>query len=595
MNNLQLGIVGNSNICALIDPKGEIKWCCLPRFDADPVFCSLLQNEPADSAGHGFMRIELSSLTGTEQQYLENSAILITRLFDDQGGAVEIIDFAPRFRQYGRLFCPAQLVRIVRPLSGSPRIRVLVRPSEDYGARRPAVTFGSNHIRFVAETNVMRLTTDCSITAVLEETSFILNEGLNFLMGPDETFRGSPAETVRHFQESTADYWRTWIRGLSIPFEWQEDVFRAAVTLKLAACDDTGAIIAAPTTSIPEHANSGRNWDYRFCWLRDAYFVVHALNSVNATRTMERYLGYVINVAAQAEAKLQPVYRISGKSDIEERIVDTLPGFLGMGPVRVGNQAFLQEQHDVYGSVIVAATHAFFDSRLAYLGNEGLFRRLESLGKLAVQLHATPDAGPWELRGRAYVHTYSSVMCWAACDRLAKIASRLQISDCAHNWKEEAEKIHNVISTRAWSSKRNSFVSTFEGQALDSSLLLLVELGFLTADDPRFASTVNAIESDLRHGDFVLRYKEPDDFGAPANAFTVCSFWYVDALVTLGRRDEARALFEKLLAMRNHLGLLSEDIDPVHGELWGNFPQTYSMVGLINSAIKLSVSWDDAF
>jgi GH15 family glucan-1,4-alpha-glucosidase len=594
MNDLHLGAIGNSSIGALVDDAGEIVWACLPRFDGDAVFCSLLRGKRTEG-DFGFMGVELSWLERTEQEYLPNTPILVTRLFDDRGGAVEIVDFAPRFRQYGRLFCPAQLVRIVRPISGSPRIRVLMRPADDYGRRRPEVTSGSNHVRFVGSSTVLRLTTDCSITAILEEMPFVLRNGICFVMGQDETMQGSVAEVARRFLELTEDYWHDWVRDLSIPFEWQDEIIRAAITLKLAAYDDTGAVIAAMTTSIPESPDSGRNWDYRFCWLRDAYFVVNALNRLNATRTMERYLGYIINVAAGSEGHLQPVYGITGRADLDEHIVETLPGYRGMGPVRIGNQAYRQVQNDVYGSAILAATHAFFDRRLASVGNEGLFRRLEVLGERAAQLYATPDAGLWELRGSAHVHTFSSVMCWVACDRLAKIARRLGILEATRRWREKADGIHAAICERAWSAGKASFVATFDGDSLDASLLLLAELGFLEAGDPRFAGTVAAVERELKRGDFIFRYTQADDFGKPENAFLVCTFWYIDALAALGRRDEARALFEATLARRNRLGLLSEDVNPVTGELWGNFPQTYSMVGLINSATRLSIPWDQAF
>ena len=594
MADLHLGVIGNSSVGALVDARGEIVWSCLPRPDGDAVFCSLLRAHEGD-AGFGFTDVELSWLARTEQAYLPNTPVLVTKLFDDRGGGVEIVDFAPRFRQFGRLFCPAQLVRIVRPVAGSPRVRIRMRPGDDFGARRPEVTSGSNHIRYVGSSHVLRLTTDCSITAVLEETPFVLRDAISFVIGPDETMQGSVAEVARRFLELTTDYWHDWVRDLSIPFEWQDEIIRAAITLKLAAYDDTGAIVAALTTSIPEAPGSGRNWDYRFCWLRDAYFVVNALNRLNATRTMERYLGYIINVAAGSEGLLQPVYRISGKADLEESLVESLPGYRGMGPVRIGNQAFRQVQNDVYGSAILAATHAFFDSRLSTVGNEGLFRRLEILGERAAALYATPDAGLWELRGSAHIHTFSSVMCWVACDRLAKIAGRLGIAEAMRRWRGEADRIHAAIVERAWSSKRACFVATFDGEQLDASLLLLAELGFLRADDPRFAATVGAIERELRRGDFIFRYTQPDDFGSPENAFLVCTFWYVDALAALGRREEARALFEATLARRNGLGLLSEDVNPSTGELWGNFPQTYSMVGLINSATRLSIPWDQAF
>jgi GH15 family glucan-1,4-alpha-glucosidase len=594
MSSLELGIIGNSSTSALVNGAGEICWACIPRVDADAVFCSLLR-ERREENDFGFLAVDLAGVTRTEQAYLPHTPVLVTRLYDGNGGALEITDFAPRFRQFGRLFCPSQLVRMVRPLAGSPRIRVLVRPACDNGRERREMTWGSNHVRYLAADYTVRLTTDCSITAILEGSPFVLREPVSLILGQDETLQGSVADVARRFLEQTVDYWQDWVRGLSIPFEWQEEIIRAAITLKLAAYDDTGAIIAAPTTSIPEAAGSGRNWDYRHCWLRDAYFVVNALNRLNATRTMERYLGYIINIAAAAGGALQPVYRVSGQPEMDERVVPTLPGYRGMGPVRVGNQAWRQVQNDVYGSTVLAATHAFFDRRLSAIGNASLFHQLESLGERAVAVHAAPDAGPWELRGVARIHTFSSIMCWAACDRLAKIAVRLQLPDRARYWQAHAERIHAVILARAWNARRGCFSATFDGDSLDASLLLLAELGFLPAEDARFAGTVNAVERELKRGDFVYRYTEPDDFGVPANAFIVCTFWYIDAITRLGRREEGRALFEAMLARRNGLGLLSEHIDPASGELWGNFPQTYSMVGMIKSATRLSVPWHQAF
>jgi GH15 family glucan-1,4-alpha-glucosidase len=266
-----------------------------------------------------------------------------------------------------------------------------------------------------------------------------------------------------------------------------------------------------------------------------------------------------------------------------------------MGPVRIGNQAYKQVQHDVYGSAILAATHIFFDQRLTRRGDEGLFRRLEELGEQAARNFDQPDAGLWELRGGARVHTFSAVMCWAGCDRLARIAAHLCLTERAGYWREHADRIHRVIEERAWNARRNAFASTFDGDAMDASLLLLAELDFLDAGDPRFAATVAAVEQDLLRGGYIFRYVEKDDFGEPENAFLVCTFWYVNALAAVGRRDEARALFERLLASRNRHGLLAEHIDTRTGELWGNFVQTYSMVGLINSAIRLSMRWDQAF
>jgi GH15 family glucan-1,4-alpha-glucosidase len=473
--SLDLALIGNCTVGALLDGMGRIVWGCYPRFDGDPVFCSLLNAEQ----DQGFFDIELIDFARAEQAYVENTAIVRTCLYDTRGGAVEILDFAPRFELFGRMFRPTMLVRRLRRLEGSPRVRVRLRPVCDNGRARPTTTWGSNHVRYVMPALALRLTTDVSITAILDETPFFLENTATLLLGPDETVHDSAAETGRRFLEETERYWQEWVRFLGIPFEWQEAVIRAAITLKLNAYDDTGAIIAAMTTSIPESANSGRNWDYRYCWLRDGYFVVNALNRLGATRTMERYLAYIVNVAAEAGAgPLQPVFGIDGRARIDERIAEGLAGYRGMGPVRIGNQAYAQVQHDVYGSAVLAATHIFFDQRLTRRGDVTLFRQLEALGERAAKSFDQPDAGLWELRNSSHVHTFSSVMCWAACDRLARIATRLDLADRAAHWQGAAKRIHAVISERAWNWKRSCFAATFEGATVDASLLLLAEVGF---------------------------------------------------------------------------------------------------------------------
>ena len=595
MTSLDLGLIGNGTIGVLINAEAEIVWGCFPRFDGDPAFCSLLRTRGRDD-DFGFFAVELVDAVTSEQEYLANTPILVTRLRDRHGGVVEITDFAPRFHHHGRMFAPMMLVRQITRTAGNPRVRLRVRPARDYGRHRTDNTCGSNHVRYVGTELALRLTTDAPVTTVVEENPFFLEHTITLLLGPDETVQGAVADVGNRFLDETAAYWREWVRSLGIPFEWQDAVIRAAITLQLNVFEDTGAIIAAVTTSIPEVAGGQRNWDYRYCWLRDAYFVVNALNRLGATRTMERYLSYIVNlVAGTTDGRLQPVYGISGRPVPDERTVDSLPGYRGMGPVRVGNQAYQQAQHDVYGSAILAATHVFFDRRLPRTGDEILFRRLETLGERCAALFDQPDAGLWELRGAARVHTSSSVMCWAGCDRLARIAAHLGLSDRADYWRAHAARLHAVICQRSWSPRREAFVATMDGDALDASLLRLNELGFLADDDPRYASTVRAIGRDLRRGDYVFRYVEADDFGAPENAFLVCTFWYINALAAVGQRDDARALFEKVLASRNRHGLLAEHIDPRTNEHWGNFVQTYSMVGLIASAIRLSVRWDQAF
>lgn len=595
MSDLNLGVIGNCSFSALIDQQARIVWCCLPRFDGDPVFCDLLGNgERPDSKRTGLFDIQVEKLTRSEQEYIDNTAVLVTRLEDADGCLIEVTDFAPRFRHYGRQYRPMTLVRRIVPIRGTPRIRIRLRPVFDYGAAAPSITYASNHIRYVGPHLALRLTTNAPITYVLHETTFYLEEPLTLFLGPDESLTAPVVVTGDDFLEKTITYWREWVRHLAVPLDWQDAVIRAAISLKLCSFEETGAIVAAMTTSIPEAPATGRNWDYRFCWLRDAFFVVRALNRLGAIDIMENYLRYLRNIVAKAkDGHLQPVYGIGLEARILEREIDSLPGYRGMGPVRVGNQAYEHFQHDVYGDVILAATQAFFDRRLLRAVGEADFLQLETVGERAFMLYDQRDAGMWELRTRDKIHTSSSLMCWAACDRLAKIATHLNLAQPATLWSSRAYSIRKAIEARAWNPAINTFVDSFGGLELDASLMLMAEVGFIDPQDSRFEGTVTAIEKSLSRGKYMFRYAAPDDFGTPKTAFTICTFWYIDALAAMGRRQEAREYFDHMLQCCNHVGLLSEDLDTENNELWGNYPQTYSLVGIINSAMRLSRRWED--
>ena len=590
---MNYGVIGNCQVAALIDEQARMVWACLPRPDGDPVFSALLQKEGGESE-QGVFAIDMIDLTRSEQTYLRNSAIIETRLYDAHGGALRIVDFAPRFRSRGRVFRPMMFVRSVEPLAGRPTLRLRLRPTAGFGERCEPGISGSHHIRFAADNLHYRVTTDASLASLLENRPVVLEQPLHFIVGPDETLQESPAALAREFLGATLSYWQEWVRTLAVPADWQDAVIRAAITLKLCTYEDTGAVLAALTTSIPEAANSTRNWDYRYCWLRDSYFVVQTLNRLGATRIMEAYLHYIDHIIASSTAdQLQPLYGITGDPRAEEKIATTLTGYRGMGPVRFGNLAAEQVQHDVYGSVILAATQLFFDQRLVRSGDQTLLERLYRLGKRAVATFEQPDAGPWEFRGKLQRHTFSAAISWAGCDRLARIARRVGDVIAARELSAHADRMRAEILKGAWNEELQSFTSAFGNRDLDATTLLLPELGLLPATDPRFLKTLERIEQELRVGDLMFRYKHADDFGKPENAFTICAFWYVNALAASGRVDEARERFSRLLELRNPLGLLSEDITPATGELWGNFPQTYSMVGVIGSALRLSRSWEE--
>ena len=588
--NLDLAVIGNGRTVALVNPLARIVWWCFPRYDSDPVFCRLLAGDDEK----GFTDVVLDGFVSAHSEYMRNTALVTTVLTDRQGGAVRITDFAPRFEQYGRMFRPPQLMRIVEPIAGLPRITIRFRPTSGYGQANMQRALSSNHIRYTGG-EAIRLTTDAPLAYIDRESPFVLTRPVSMVFGADTPFEGNLSTTCREFVDRTRDHWQEWIRRLAISYEWQDAVIRAAITLKVSAFEETGAIIAAHTTSIPEAPGSGRTWDYRFCWLRDAYFVVRSLNRIGASRTMENYINYILTIVSGHTGELQPVYSIVSTDPIDEQTVPDLKGYRGEGPVRIGNAAVAQNQHDTYGSAILAATPMFFDRRLPQMGDENLFRRLEPLGEMAAKLAFEPDAGIWEYRGRKRIHTHSVSMCWAGCQRLEAIAAHLGLDDRANYWGAHAQRIHGEMLEKAWNPKREAFTAAFGSDDLDASVLLLPELGAVDALDPRFVSTVNAIERELKRDLNVMRYSSADDFGLPETAFLICRFWLVDALWAIGRKEDARNMFIDALKLRNSYGLMSEDVHPVTNELWGNFPQTYSMAGIILSAIRLSKTWEDRY
>jgi GH15 family glucan-1,4-alpha-glucosidase len=532
-------------------------------------------------------------LESVTQSYVRNTAVLETRMRTSAGEELRILDFAPRFKMYERNFRPPMIVRRIEPISGHPRIKIRIRPSFDHGAVVPRTSLGSNHVRFLADDKVLRVTADIGPSYIVNEQAFLLDRAVNLFIGSDESLTQNPDSLAKHFLHETQSYWTDWVRRLAIPFEWQDAVIRSAITLKMCSYEETGAIVAAMTTAIPEAPHTARNWDYRFCWLRDAYFTVHALNRLSSTRTMEHFVRFMLDTVVNEGAKdLNPLYPIVSSTSLAERNADALAGFLGMGPVRIGNAASGQRQNDVFGSVILSAAQLFWDSRVNLVGGQDLYNRLRPVGAMAVERALMPDSGVWEFRGRSRVHTYSVAMCWAAAHRMALIARRVGAAEDAVQWERHAQEIRSELLKRAVTS--GGWLSgALDEEIVDASTLLLPQLGLLDVNDTVFLKTLQITEQRLLRNGFMLRYDEPDDFGLPETAFLICTFWYIDSLAAVGRRDEARALFENMLAHRNALGLLSEDLDPRTNTLWGNFPQAYSHVGLINSAFRLSATWEE--
>jgi len=566
----------------------------MPRFDSPSVFGSLLDSEKG-----GFWSVEpaISEGFSTRQSYLRNTNVLVTTFSHDGGEwEFELVDFAPRYLLDNGMHRPVQLMRVLRNIRGAPRVVVRCRPRPGYGAEVPRVIPISQGVQFQGQSDSYFLTTDVSSSLIISELPFELKGPRHFVFSFGVPFEGSLRFAVEEALERTASHWRVWARQCNIPAEFQAEVLRSALAIKLHIFEDTGAIIAATTTSIPEGPHSGRTWDYRYCWLRDAYFVISALNRLGQFEEIEQFIRFLQNIcSSESGHALQPVYGIDGEKVLSEREIPWLRGFEGHGPVRVGNAAYAMEQHDVYGEMVLALTRAFFDQRMHRTDQNRALANVESLVEQAIRCFELPDAGIWEFRGSKQHSVFSKFMNWAAVDRGVRIAERAGRSELRERWEPIRDRMHREIERQGWNELVGYYTQSFGGDSPDAANLLLLTLNFLEPQDERFLRMASAYERILRVGKGVYRYRVPDDFGVPTTTFTVCSFWLADALWAAGKRAEARTIFTSVLAHANPVGLLSEDMEPESGILWGNFPQTYSHVGVINTAWRISKSWDEAF
>ncbi len=581
------GLVGNCSFNALVE-NGRVVWLCWPRPDSSSLFGELI-----DGPRSGTFTIEGVGEYTTHVEYVPDTNILRTE-FRGDGWAFEIFDFAPRFLRFDRWYRPTMLVRIVRPLSGEPRIAVRCDPVYDYGRLRPQCWQGSNHLQYGGLPAPLRLTTNAPLTYVQDGTPFLLTRDLHFVLTWGEPLEAPLEETAESFLQQTRDAWRRWVKSGRIPREWQREVIRSALTLKLHQFDDTGGLLAATTTSLSESPGSGRTWDYRYCWLRDAYFTIAAFERMGYVEEMERFLLYLRNLCGDGHDELQPVYGIGGERRLEERILGHLAGHRGDGPVRVGNQAYAQKQNDVYGELILAISRLLLDVRFRTTeGVEGARVLVAGLmGQIERRLEE-PDAGLWELRGQKHLHTFTLLTHWAGAKRAFDIASLLGLPDLREQSARVVEAAAGLIWSRCWNDRIGSLTQAAGVDNLDASSLLALHFGFLRGDDPRAHRMVAAIDSQLRLPNGLLRrYDVHDDFGVPEAAFTVCSFWLAEAMAMVGRKEDARVVFESVLEKHNGLGLFAEDILVANGSQAGNFPQTYSHVGLINTAFRLARPWD---
>jgi GH15 family glucan-1,4-alpha-glucosidase len=581
-----IGLVGNCQFSALIERSGSVVWCCLPRFDSDPVFGRLLDEE---DGGH-FTITPAEGGRGT-QRYLENTNVLETR-FESESGSFRVLDFAPRFQQFGRMFRPTHLVRVVEPLSGAPWVRVVCEPKLGWAKTEPQRVTGSNHIDYLGFKNPLRFTTDVPLSYV-GTRPFALTERKYFALTWGTPIEEPLAPLCERFLNETTRYWERWVKHCNIPALYQREVIRSALALKLHCYEDTGAIVASMTTSIPEAPGSGRTWDYRFCWLRDSYYVLGAFRLLGHFEEREAFTNYLLNIAGGSrDLQLSPLYRVDCSSDLEEVVMDNWRGFEGEGPVRVGNGAATHAQHDIYGEMVLSVAPVFLDERFHAERSKSTFELVERLARKAIEVAGTPDAGIWEYRTEWQPQTFSSLMCWAAADRMAHIAA-LHEPALESRFRESAGRIRDEIVRRAWNPEVGSFTGSYGGRDLDASLLQMAPLRVLPRDDAKLQRTIDAIWKGLSRDGWLFRYQLDDGFGRPTVAFTLCTFWLVEALEATGRDADAKAVMEQIHTALSPLGLLSEDYETATQRMWGNFPQAYSHVGLIRAAFAASPNWSE--
>lgn len=579
-----LGLIGNCQFSALIHRTGEVVWCCLPRFDSEPVFSTLLDHE----RGGRFVVGAADGAAGV-QRYVENTNVLET-VFRTEGGSFRLLDFAPLFFQHGRVFRPTQLVRIVEPVEGTPHIRVNCDPRIGWSKALPAQLLGSNHVSFDGFSSPLRLTTDMPLS-YLGGTPCALTQRRHLALTWGPPIEEPLPALCERFLGETVRYWQRWVKQCNIPPLYQREVIRSALALKLHCFEDTGAIVASMTTSIPEAAGSGRTWDYRYCWLRDAYYALGALRRLGHFEERENFTQYLLNIVAGApDLKLSPLYRVDGTCDLEERVLDGWPGFGGDGPVRIGNGAARHVQNDIYGEMVLALAPVFLDERFTAERSEAALDLLERLARKAIAVVGTPDAGIWEYRTEWKPQTFSSLMCWAAVDRMSRVAAQ-SAPGLEAEFRRASARIREEITERAWNQELGAFVATYGGGDLDASLLQMATLHLLPAEDPRLRGTVDAIWKGLSRDGWLFRYRLDDGFGQPTVAFIICTFWLVEALASTGRVNEAKAVMDRIHSAFSPLGLLSEDYETSSMRMWGNFPQAYSHAGLILAGFAASPRW----
>ncbi|MEW7291523.1 glycoside hydrolase family 15 protein [Aquimarina sp. 2304DJ70-9] len=586
MNNLDYGIIGNCQSAALISKYGSLDWCCLPNFDSYSVFAKIL-----DERIGGSFEIIVSDDYKISQKYIHRTNILVTE-FNNGTDAFEFIDFMPRYKNGdGTFYSPSDIVRYVKLISGKPKFRVKYDPKLEYAMGKTDLEVKTDYIKSITNEekyDTLYLYSDLDFESILNSEEIILENHAYFLISYHEKILKQSLERCYLKMQRTRVYWLNWCENTTSYKHYNDQILRSALVLKLLSYDKSGAVLAAATTSLPETIGEVRNWDYRFCWIRDASMVIKVVSNLGHKRLAERFLQFIIDIIPDKDEKIQIMYGINGEKKLTEKTLDHLNGYKNSSPVRIGNAAYHQKQNDIYGILMDVIYQQFMKFDCDLDNSEGLWTISKSIVHIVNVNWEKPDKGIWEFRTEERHFTFSKLLCWVAVDRAIKIGELIGKTNKNESWKQLRDRIHDDIYKNAWNEEKQAYAQSYGVSDLDASTLLMESYGFIKAKDPRFISTVKATEIELCNDGLLYRYKNKDDFGLPSSSFTICSFWFINSLYKIGEREKAQKLFDQLLSYSNHLGLFSEDIDFETKRLLGNFPQAYSHLALIETAANFS-------
>lgn len=584
MNNLNYGIIGNCRTAALVSETGCIEWCCLPEFDSASVFAKLLDEKIGGEFG-----FEVTSDYQIQQNYHKDTCILVTR-FHAEEGAFEVHDFLPRYLKSNQKYnAPPEIIRYIKHIHGKPIFKVIYNPKLEYASGKTKTFIKNDFVASLTEEekfDSLFLYTNLSKENIVKKESITLKDNAFFLLSYNEKISSPTQESIFLELEKTKLYWLNWAIKTPKFKNYNAQILRSAMTLKLLSYEKSGAILAAATTSLPETIGEVRNWDYRFCWIRDASMVVKVVSQLGHKHMAKRYLQFIIDLVPDKDEKLQIMYGINKEKKLTEKFLGHLSGYQNSSPVRIGNAAYAQKQNDIYGILMDVIYQEFINLKGELENIEELWNITKGIAWVVGKHWQEPDKGIWEFRTEDRHFTFSKVLCWVAIDRAIKVAQLLGKNSKLVRWQTLENEIKEDIHQHAWNEEKQAFTQSYGSIDLDASVLLMQSYQFIDPKDPKFVSTVKAIGKELMNDGLLYRYKNKDDFGLPSSSFTICTFWYINSLYKIGEKEEAKKQFNQLLSYSNHLGLFSEDIDFKTKRLLGNFPQAYSHLALIETAMN---------